>query len=649
MSLQSGRWNFDGRPVEPEYFAKVSELTARYSPYEEMACFREHIGMLYRPFPTTEQSEHESQPLEDRSGFLLTWDGRLDNRDELLSALGLDLRSATPLTDAQIVRSGYRKWSTGCFQKLSGDWAMTIWDPQKEQLILGRDFIGVRHLFYCVEKHQATWSTILDPLVLLAGRKLRISEEYVAGYLSTYPSEGLTPFDDIVAVPAATFVEIGSRKIAKHRYWSFNPSNAIRYRTDAEYEEHFRVVFGQAVRRRLRSEFPVCAELSGGMDSSAIVCMADREMTEANTLTKRLDTLSYYDEAEPNWNERPYFSLIERKRGRKGHHIQVGINDGAFEALDEVPCLPFPGYDKSAWNHVRRVSHCLESGGNRVLLSGIGGDELLGGVPAPKAELQTLFLRLRWTQFLRQLYRWSLRTKCPLTHLCFETLEEFLPQQVRKLYKRASIPGWLAPQFVRQNARLFWNDMPRTQIVGPSPVFQANIVTLNHLRRQLNCSHLTVPGNYRVAYPYLDRDLLAFLFAIPRDQVIRPYERRSLMRRALQGIVPPEILGRKRKAFISRQPRTQVDLAFRAIRNLLLGSFSVSCGWVERASLSEAISAATEGIGDNVVPLLDLLKLELWLQVELDRTLLDDSYPSNPKGPVSEASALSTLQNPRPC
>ena len=87
--------------------------------------------------------------------------------------------------------------------------------------------------------------------------------------------------------------------------------------SDAEYEEHFRSVFAQSVRRRLRSDSPILAELSGGMDSSSIVCMADEIISRGQLATPRLDTLSYYDDSEPNWNERPYFSQVEEKRGRR--------------------------------------------------------------------------------------------------------------------------------------------------------------------------------------------------------------------------------------------------------------------------------------------------------------------------------------------
>jgi asparagine synthase (glutamine-hydrolysing) len=92
----------------------------------------------------------------------------------------------------------------------------------------------------------------------------------------------------------------GTQKVTK--FWDFDPAKSTRYRTDAEYEEHFRDVFAQAVGRRLRSDSPVLAELSGGMDSSSIVCMADEIARHEPGGARRVETVSYYDDSEPNWN-----------------------------------------------------------------------------------------------------------------------------------------------------------------------------------------------------------------------------------------------------------------------------------------------------------------------------------------------------------
>ncbi len=161
--------------------------------------------------------------------------------------------------------------------------------------------------------------------------------------------------------------------------------------------------------------------------------------------------------------------------------------------------------------------------------------------------------------------------------------------------------------------------MARTRFLGSLPSFQSCINTLNGLRRQLNCSHLNEMANHRVTYPYLDRDLLVFLFAIPRDQLVRPHQRRSLMRRALVGLVPDEIFARKRKAFVARYPLKLMESARPNIEALLQSSLTVAYGWTDPATLAAKLEFARRSKADLAIAMLATLKLELWLQTSIHR------------------------------
>src|SRR5882762_1037397 len=159
-----------------------------------------------------------------------------------------------------------------------------------------------------------------------------------------FPAVHLTPYVGIHAVPPSSSVLLRPGKHTVRKYCDFDPSKRIRYSTDAEYEEHFRTVFAEAVQRRLRSDSPILAELSGGMDSSSIVCVADTIIARGAAETPRLDTLSYYNDSEPNWNERPYFTKVEEKRGRTGTHIDVSNQQFFNFNLDINRFMATPGF-----------------------------------------------------------------------------------------------------------------------------------------------------------------------------------------------------------------------------------------------------------------------------------------------------------------
>src|SRR6266568_2432381 len=505
MSVQFGRWNFEGQPPDPDYIEKVIATLAPYGPDSDESYSKDGVRILYRAFHTTKESRRETQPHISSSGAVITWDGRLDNRAELISELHDSLTIAS--TDVAIVAAACEKWGTNCFAKLIGDWALSIWNPNNRSLILAKDPIGTRHLYYSIDKDQVTWSTILDPLVRLSGKTFALNKEYIAGWFSMFPAVHLTPCVGIHAVPPSSSVLLRPGKHTISKYWDFDPAKRIRYRTDAEYEEHFRAVFAKAVQRRLRSDSPILAELSGGRDSSSIVCMADTVIERGAAETPRLDTVSYYDDSEPNWNERPYFAKVEEKRGRTGCHIDVGAQKSFKFVLenDRFAVTPASGGHSS----LQLITY-MTSQRNRVVLSGIGGDEVMGGVPTPTPELEDLLARARFRALAHKLKVWALNRRKPWFYLLFEAARGFFPPQLVGMPKHKRPAPWLNPGFIKRNRAALQGYGSRLMLFGPLPSFQDNVGTLDVLRRQLACDALSSDPPRERRYPYLDRGLLEF-------------------------------------------------------------------------------------------------------------------------------------------
>jgi asparagine synthase (glutamine-hydrolysing) len=612
MSVQFGRWNYDGRPVDPDYLEKAKAVLSPYGP-DDCGSYRESgICIRYLAFHTTKESRRETQPQICPSGAVLTWDGRLDNREELIHRFR-ELLTADS-TDVSIVAAAYEAWGTNCFAKLIGDWAVSIWNPNDRSLILAKDFVGTRHLYYSIDKDQVTWSTILDPLILLAGRTFALEEEYIAGWLGFFPATHLTPYVGIHAVPPCCSVLIRAGAHTVRKYWDFDPGNRIRYHRDSDYEEHFRDVFYEAVRRRLRSDSPVLAELSGGMDSSSIVCMADTIIASGAAETPRLDTVSYYDDSEPNWNERPYFTKVEERRGRTGCHID-GNSDAYFRfPFESGRFAATPGSDAGSNRITKDLAHCLAAHGNRVLLSGIGGDEATGGVPTAMPELADLLTRAQFTSFAHQLKLWALQKRKPWMQLLLEAVRELLPAALVGVPRKKQPSLWLNPDFRERNRAALAGYPSRLKIVGPLPSFQQNLAVLHGLQRQLGCTVLPSESPYEKRYPYLDRGLLEFIYAVPREQIVRPGERRSLMRRALVEVVPDAILNRKRKAYVARSPMAAISMGWAKLteksQKVLCGSRSI----IDCERFSEALQMARQGREVPLAPLIRAVSLELWLR-----------------------------------
>jgi len=620
MSVQFGRWNFDCSPIDPDYIKKAAALIAPYGPDGLSSYARDGLAVLYGAFNTTKKSQFEGQPQVSESGAVIVWDGRLDNRKELIDLLGED--SPADRSDLLLVNRVLNKCGCNAFAHLIGDWALSIWNPTDRTLTLANDFIGARPLYYSRDDAGITWCTILDPLVLLAGRRFQLNEDYLAGLFASFPAPGLTPFVGINSVQPAHFVHIQREKTTAAEYWRFNPSKRIRYREDGEYEEHFRAVFEQSVRRRLRSGAPILAELSGGMDSSSIVCVGDELVATGLADTPRLDTLSYYNDSEPSWDERPYFTKVEEKRGRSGIHIDAAATDGLWEQLDSESFAATPGALRHHSRARAELATCMNSQGNRVVLSGIGGDEFLGGVPDPIPELADLLTRAQLLALVHQLKSWALVQRRPWLRLLQQSLQPFLPHLLRPSVGPQGHAPWLCPGFAKRYGQEIACSKPRMQFFGPLPSFQENISTLNQLRRLISSTVPTPDPLYEKRYPYLDRDLLEFLFAIPREQLLRPGQRRSLMRRSMTGIVPDEVLNRRRKAFLSRTPMAAVSAHWAELTNMSRHMIVSSLGIVEARRLSEALEDARNGIGIPIITLMRVFTIERWLKSLRDHEVL---------------------------
>jgi asparagine synthase (glutamine-hydrolysing) len=619
MSVQFGSWNFHRNEKETLNLAALREQLAPYGPDGESHFREDTIEILVYHLRETEDSSRKEQPFRINANRVLTWDGRLDNREDLVQELDGGVHSSD--SDVALVAAAYRQWDLACLPKLIGDWALSVWDSQQRELVLAKDFLGTRPLFYSVDDARARWSSVLDPLVLLAGRQFALNREYLAGWFGLFPASHLTPYLEVFAVPPASHVVIRNASVQIREFWQFSSKRLV-YRSDAEYEVHFRRLFAQSVRRRLRSHTPVLAELSGGMDSSSIVCMADQILLSREELTPRLDTISYYSSGEPNWDELPYVAKVEELRGRQGIHLQVHVNDFSAAGFAPGQFMATPGSLEPVGKSDFEFRNILRSDGYRIVLSGIGGDEVLGGVPLPFPWLADLLVSGRWAKLGAEFIAWALALRAPLTSLVRDTLALFLLARPASELRRP--PSWLAHDFRKKQRPALHGYPRRTKLFGPRPSFQDNLRTLEALRRQLSCYPLPANPTYRKLYPYLDRDLLEFLFAIPSDQLFGPGRRRSLMRRALGRIVPRELLERRRKAFVIRAPLASISSQFPALASRAAGMLNASIGLLQPELFVAALDRARSGERIAITPIIRALAIERWFQSALQWQVFRD-------------------------
>lgn len=607
MAVQAGLWNFDGEPPDRGFIARMSRATEKFGPDGEQEYFDHEARILYRPFYTTLESSSERQPYACSNHTILTWDGRLDNRDELLSRLPGHMSSNS--TDVALVAAALDSWGFSCFEKLLGDWALVLWNSSRKELVLARDYIGVKQLFYYPRRNGVAWSSHLAALVL-CGDQFSICDEYVAGYLAFHPDVHLTPYREIHSVSPGNYICITPSGIQNHEFWALKYRAKPRYKKDSEYEEEYRYLFRQAVRRRLRTNSPVIAELSGGLDSSSMVCMADNIAAKEAGISK-VDTFSYYDSLEPGEDDLPHLTSVEKWREQKGLHVDL---KGSGDSLEF--CYPAfvatPGFGSRAEIKIA-LSKAIQQSRYRVMLCGVGGDELNGQPLDPCLLMAELLARLELGQLTKSLMGWSLRMRRPMLHLLAQTISQFFPAVFRAPWADvAKVEPWVDLSFARKYQIPFRQMEVLNGIWFFRPTQRDAMQTIETLRRQLSNR---LPSLVDRRFPYLDQQLVEYLTAVPLDQLLRPGERRSLMRRALHPILPPAIQTRKTKTGAGRCYAITLDKHWPQMQRLLRSPLISTLGYVNSEQYYPALLAMRNGkVPTYFLRLLKALSLELWLR-----------------------------------
>ena len=623
MSAQAGIWNRDASPISRDSLSGLSQTLERYGPDGESIVSKGSVAVLHRAFHTTRDSQDERQPYWSQKGALITWNGRLDNRDQLILELG---RLCQGNTDVEVIAEAFDRWGEDCFRRFVGDWAVSIWNPQANELLLARDYIGVKQMFYSASANRVMWSSHLVALAL-CGQSFSFCPEYAAGYLTLHPLEHRTPYEEIMAVRPGTFVRISLHQATESEYWQFDPHFRTICASDAEYEEQYRYLFGQAVRRRLRSATPILSELSGGFDSSAVTCMADYVLEQIGAETPRIDTFTFCDPSEPDEEDSHYARLVEAKRGRTGHHC-VAQEFGDAIRFDAPDFRATPNLQRNEIEMA--LPAILRSGGYRVVLSGFGGDEVNGQAVEFRVLIAESLHAWQWKAAGRQTIEWSFSTGIPFVQILWQSARILLPAQFRtsKSNFKDSMP-WLNPAFFAQYGTLV-NLLAAAK--GPrkwGPWMCDSFQTLDGLRRQLTDENPAVTDK---RYPYLDLDLMRFLLSIPQEQLIRPGDRRSLMRRALRNMLPPELIDRKTKSGAARCVALTLSKHWNEIADAVASPFTAEMGIVDAEQFRSALTAVKHGkLPDHIVSLLRVLALELWMRNNMARGVIRSSaFPSAP-------------------
>jgi asparagine synthase (glutamine-hydrolysing) len=634
-----GVYYLDGCPVERTDVERMADSIVHRGPDGSGVWTDGSVGLGHRMLWTTPESLHEKLPLTSKSGDLtITADARVDNRDELISTLNFNGRPREGITDSELILAAYEKWGEQCPEKLLGDFSFAIWDKQKQKIYCARDPLGIKPFYYYFNGKKFRWSSepkaIFEDKTILKEPNLQLICLYL---LNRFNEREETLYKDIYRLPPSHFMVLENGQIRKGQYWDIDPNHSIHYKTDTEYAERFLALFREAVKVRLRSHGPVGAMLSGGLDSSSIVCTAQKLYRENSVPNNGFETFSVVFDTFP-CDERTYIDEVVRKWNIKINYItyEKNLSWVEFEQTQRYPDIAY----SPALLCLGPVLMEAQGKGIRVMLDGIGGDDLLA---VDYNHLTDLLVRGNILKLMGQIWHDAARSSYSLPSLFLNyCMKPLIPRPMKKglkfllkPFRGNGIPSWINIDYLKKEGL-----SERLKPGVPSLRFpthaQQKIYDVLYYGWGTNVAQ-DIGERFSAIFssenrcPFLDRRLVEFSIALPVGQRWGNEGPKAILRRAMEGILPESIKNRKDKAdftfiFDHELKERQANKLYELFRSSTLADLGI----IQKDGLQEFLenyrhASPLNGI-INVISV--VVWLELWFRSQwpnLRREETDDS------------------------
>lgn len=614
MSIQTGIRYFDGRTAfraEIEFLLQGLEYLG---PDYVHVYLSKSVGMGFGGLLIAPE-DRKDQPLLGHSGSVITFDGRLDNREEVACRLGLTM--STALSDAMLALLSYERWGRESFDLLKGEIACVVWDERTHSLFLLRSLCGTRPLFYVATQERITWSSELDDLVVKSGIEPIISDAYAIGYAYYQPDLDESPFQNVSIVAGGTYVEVkhAGQINTPVRIWHPERISTLRLRSDQEYEEAWRDQVETAITKKLRINGPVFCELSGGLDSTTLVLLSDIVLRKTGRDVRELSTVSITFETSTTCDETYFIRVAEAARGRAGIHVSESVQHPTF-GLSDTTFTGAPNAHRFTPGRYPAIAQAMKSAGARVLLTGIGGDHLFWSDQGGSPELADFLVSWQFLSLISQAREWSRVAGAPLWQILLAHAVSPLAvatKLVRWLPSDLDMFPWTTRKVRKSLVRAGRDQGMRVNERIELPSQRVRETMIRSFRALLSAGYFQGYQQIYFCHPYSNQELIDFILALPMNQLVRPGQDRFLMRRATRGILPEPIRNRKSKATINEAPCRVLERELGEIGNA--NTLEVcQRGYAEPSSLAKAMHGIAMGRIDHSYAFLRLMNVEQWLR-----------------------------------
>ncbi len=543
MSGICGIIRFDRKSVEKKEIQKMLDSMENYENDAEGLWINGNVGLGHKMFWTTPESLHEEQPLFSKDGKqILVSDARIDNREELIEQLIINKDINKVITDADLILLAYQKWNEECPKYLIGDYAFVIWNINTQQLFCVRDPMGIKQFYYYKTDSYFVFGSSIASILTDKNIKKSPNISVIKKFIKTISlSHENTFYENINRLSPAHTLKISAKIAILRRYWFPEDIKINQHLTKDEAIKKFNELFALSINARLRSAYPIGAQLSGGLDSSSVVAVActmhNKDILTAFSL--------HYGDLE--CDESSYSKELIKKYNINAEIIRGDLLDYektyTIERFNkENPDWPGAGLcipDIAILDRAKNL-------GIRIMLTGQGGDQLLTGNMLMLADY---LKRGRMIRLYKELKYYGFSKSIILNYI----VKPLLPIKIKNilyiiLYKKvrrkkdnigtSQRNTFLSMKKKKHNSLAQYDDL--SMIIGAGNAFWLS-------------SSFPISERYNIEYrhPFFDKRLIEFSLSLPSYIKMEQGIDKKILREALGEMLPSIIRNRKDKAEFS--------------------------------------------------------------------------------------------------
>lgn len=543
-----------GISIKKELFENMVDMVSYRGPDGRGTYYEDDIALGHRRLSVIDTSEAGAQPLHYDNRYIVVYNGEIYNYIEIKELLLNEGYRFNSCSDSEVLVAAYSFWGEKCVEHFIGMWAFAIYDRQEKSIFASRDPYGIKPFYYYYSKNKLVFSSEIKQIIYVLNTVNYVNLDVLMNYLingrQDYSED--TFFRNIKQLRPGCVLKYNISNdslVVKKYYYYKNKCNNNSFSENADY---FRKEFENSISLHLRSDVPVGFCLSGGLDSSAIVCMTDMIKNKHGDTGYRLHTISScFDDYE--YDEQEYIDEVVKRTNVESHKIFPRM-DELWEKLDEIIFhMDEPICSSSVfaqWSVFREA----KAQGLTVMLDGQGADEQLAGY--------TEFYEVRFADLFRRLKFITLyseyRSYCRLrachenNYLGLKTLISAfahsipLPKCIRKKKRMYQIKKMLVPFSEKQMIKYFVNNCVEYNRNNPDKYiidnFESGLQALLHFEDR-NSMAFSIESRV----PFLCKCLVDVTFEIPFEHKINGGVTKVVLREALKDVLPEKIFNRYSK------------------------------------------------------------------------------------------------------